>query len=889
MLTKNKFNNYRKKIAAIAVFFVVLAVFLIVFRSPVLAQGDANELLWGGTEGAVQNEIGLGNTDPRIVIARIIQVLLGFLGILAVLIIIYAGWLWMTSEGDEQKIDKAKKILKNGLIGLIIILMAFAIVSFVISLLYGALGGGRNRPPVGPGPGVEGLGTCAIERVYPEPDQKEVPRNTSIIVTFREDVEPTTIMDASGNIIPENVRIFKEVDDDSCEWNGTNWVNCEETNVVNVRAVTSDNRTYVFIPESYLGDGLHYFNYVVYLSNDIQKTADFGGGGVFDDCRIDYFSWMFEISDKVDLTPPQVEEGGVFPFPDNDVDVVQTTTAQQATGGSITINTNPQPLVWASFGVPVSSPESPALEIVASSENTRFEQTGIITISVNQGATTASISMGGIGLGTGNINGGRIEFPNIFAVALADPEEEFDTGDSWTVNVTSTYIPSDTIRVGSINYSFVSSGEIGNQIQIGGNQILTAANIAIKLDARSDIIASAAGNVVNLTAEVAGVAGNSIAISTSDSSKMPFTPMTGGQDGGASLMSVGVPDEPRNAVIQVNFNEAMMPIKLSGKASELAEYIRVVCLSGASCDPSSEYFFDCDGSVCVEGTFEVSNQYRTVEFVSNNQCGVNACGEPIYCLPENSHLRVDLGAAHLESCTDAICTSRPPFTNCSDANPDVGHCQDGGTPPVNFPLSDQATLDGAMDVCLNSLDGNRNGGAEGPASYFNENAPLATNGDSYQWSFYISDRIEISPPKIESTTPAHGISNANRIEPVVIEFDKRMMSSSLKSGSVVIDNGQTKVRHQNINIWNFGGLALGYWLTKEDIDDDSPLDGYPDHTNAQIRHTRFGENVSYRSQAGSGVKDIYQNCMKPAVGPACPVEPYNSCCSGTESVEATCD
>ena len=903
MLIRNKPNKFKKKVAAIALFFVVLAVFLIVFKSPVLAQGDANELLWGGTEGAVQNEIGLGNTDPRIIIARIIQVLLGFLGILAVLIIMYGGWVWMTSEGDPQKIDKAKQILRNGAIGLIIILMAFAIATFLINWLLGAIGReSRTSPPRGIGGGVGALGTCTIESVYPEPGQRDVPRNTSIIVTFRQDVDPNTIMDGTGNIIPENVRIYKEVDGDSCEEG-----DCARTNVVDVRAITMDNRTFVFIPNTWLGDGLHYFNYVVYLSNDIQKTEDFGGGGVFDTCRTDYFDWSFEVSDKVDLTPPQVKENGVFPNPDDDRDQVTTSEAVQATG-SVTIENNNliQPQVLASFTNPVSLGGSPALEIVGGSENTRFDQEGTITIAINPGAVSATIGIDGIGLGTANVQGNTIEFPNIFTVTLANPADEFSNGNSWTIEATS-YVAPDTITIGRITIYFVTGApEPGSyQVQLGGTAAQTASNV-FNAPEHPDVTGYIDGTdptIIHVVARIAGEAGNSINISSSNPSAISWVPMAGGQNGGQTTEQVGAPDEPRNAVIQVNFNEAMMPIRLSGNADDLQDYIAVKCLGmddpstdaeeNIPCDDllDPEYYFACgpgDSEICIHGTFEISNQYKTTEFVSNNQCGVNACGEPIYCLPENSHLRVDIVAAELESCDDAVCSSRPPFVNCSAAL----HCQDGSTPPVNYPLSDQATLPGAMDAALNSLDGNRDGDADGPVSYFNENDGNTTNGDNFRWLFYISDRIELDPPYIVSTVPANDPANASPISdlesPVSIEFNKLMMSSSLKSGGVVIDNGQTRTEHQRINIWNFGGLPLGYWITKENIDSSDPPDGYSDFTYGYINHTTFGENVSMRSQAGSGVKDIYQNCMKPAHGPAC-AGAYNSCCSGTASNEATCN
>lgn len=89
------------------------------------------------TTGAedVAGQAGFANADLEDVIGSIISALLGFLGIIFLLIIIYAGFLWMTAGGNTDQIAKAKKWLINGVIGLIILLAAYAIVNFVIGAL----------------------------------------------------------------------------------------------------------------------------------------------------------------------------------------------------------------------------------------------------------------------------------------------------------------------------------------------------------------------------------------------------------------------------------------------------------------------------------------------------------------------------------------------------------------------------------------------------------------------------------------------------------------------------------------------------------------------------------------------------------------------------------
>jgi hypothetical protein len=106
-----------------------------------------------------------------------------------------------------------------------------------------------------------------------------------------------------------------------------------------------------------------------------------------------------------------------------------------------------------------------------------------------------------------------------------------------------------------------------------------------------------------------------------------------------------------------------------------------------------------------------------------------------------------------------------------------------------------------------------------------------------------------------------------------------MMASSLRSGSTQIFNGRDYYTHKLINIWNYTNNPVGYWIASRNLD-ENPVDGEPDGTIAEIRHSMFADSTSYRAQVGSGVKDIYQNCFKPSRGPSCTTGAENepSCC-----------
>jgi len=78
---------------------------------------------------------GLGGTDVRVTVARVIRVAMGLLGIVAVVIILIGGFTWMTAGGNEEKVGEAKKWIFAGIIGLAIILSAYAIANFVLTQL----------------------------------------------------------------------------------------------------------------------------------------------------------------------------------------------------------------------------------------------------------------------------------------------------------------------------------------------------------------------------------------------------------------------------------------------------------------------------------------------------------------------------------------------------------------------------------------------------------------------------------------------------------------------------------------------------------------------------------------------------------------------------------
>ena len=69
------------------------------------------------------------------IVTEIIKIVLRLLGLVGVILVIYGGFMWMTSAGNEEKLKKAKTILRVAIIGLAIVLLAYAIVYWIFEKL----------------------------------------------------------------------------------------------------------------------------------------------------------------------------------------------------------------------------------------------------------------------------------------------------------------------------------------------------------------------------------------------------------------------------------------------------------------------------------------------------------------------------------------------------------------------------------------------------------------------------------------------------------------------------------------------------------------------------------------------------------------------------------
>ncbi len=311
-------RNYKKVAMTLSCLFLV-TFFVFSFASVVAAQG-------GDTFGI--NKVGsflpLGGEDIRIIAAKIIRIFLSLLGIVAVGLMIYAGFTWMTSGGNEEKIATAKKTMINAVIGLAIIMASFAIVQFVLKSLQGAVGINNEQDGRGVGLNFESyVGSGSLGRIikdhYPLRGQTEVKRNTRIAVTFRESVDPASvIVNTNGNQI---VGDCINMDNPGFNW-GPQF--CDQLNTSSVKigitgtsteplpsaALTlleGENRdafTFTFRPLALLGSGEVSIDYTVELTRNILKKD--GRTSIFAADRHGFYKWRFSTDTTIDVDPPHV-------------------------------------------------------------------------------------------------------------------------------------------------------------------------------------------------------------------------------------------------------------------------------------------------------------------------------------------------------------------------------------------------------------------------------------------------------------------------------------------------------------------------------------------------------------------------------------------------------
>jgi hypothetical protein len=142
-----------KRIVFLVIFLTVLIIPYLVFAadSQTTSKGALENMKTVGTGAGFQ---AANETTISTIAGTIVKTALGFLAVIFLLLILYAGFLWMTAQGESDKVDQAKKIIKNCVIGLILIIAAYGIYEVAARIIDATTGnqGGEEETPATPPP-----------------------------------------------------------------------------------------------------------------------------------------------------------------------------------------------------------------------------------------------------------------------------------------------------------------------------------------------------------------------------------------------------------------------------------------------------------------------------------------------------------------------------------------------------------------------------------------------------------------------------------------------------------------------------------------------------------------------------------------------------------------
>lgn len=121
-----------KRIFAIG---IICFLFFINIGSVLAGDNDAKSLFKSSLDSTAK---GTGHLNTKIsklgaygTASLLIQILLSIIGVLFLILMIWGGFIWMNSRGVESEVTRAKDIIRNSIIGLIIIIAAYAITNFI--------------------------------------------------------------------------------------------------------------------------------------------------------------------------------------------------------------------------------------------------------------------------------------------------------------------------------------------------------------------------------------------------------------------------------------------------------------------------------------------------------------------------------------------------------------------------------------------------------------------------------------------------------------------------------------------------------------------------------------------------------------------------------------
>ncbi|RJO58866.1 hypothetical protein C4546_04675 [Candidatus Parcubacteria bacterium] len=102
------------------------------FSLTFLAFGLIAKPVWAFTIEDLGPQTGLAATELKPLLINAISFVLGLIGLISVIMVIYGGAVWLTASGNEDRLEHAKKIISGAVVGVFLVLTSWALFSTVL-------------------------------------------------------------------------------------------------------------------------------------------------------------------------------------------------------------------------------------------------------------------------------------------------------------------------------------------------------------------------------------------------------------------------------------------------------------------------------------------------------------------------------------------------------------------------------------------------------------------------------------------------------------------------------------------------------------------------------------------------------------------------------------
>ncbi|HVM90571.1 MAG TPA: hypothetical protein VMU11_01595, partial [Verrucomicrobiae bacterium] len=286
-----------------------------------------------------------------------------------------------------------------------------------------------------------------------------------------------------------------------------------------------------------------------------------------------------------------------------------------------------------------------------------------------------------------------------------------------------------------------------------------------------------------------------------------------------------------NIVVQVNFSEPIDPTSAAGIWHDGHGFTNLQLAATPSAGGAATR---------PNGEFKISNNYQTVEFVSDLACGTNSCGRTVYCLPTDNSVAVEVLSPTL-----------------SDTPPQAALTASG--------------YDGVVDMAGNALDTNNDG-------------TVNASDNRYGWTFGTTGAPNLTPPTIKSTSPSAGnLSESSNLavdRKPTATFDSLLQSSTVNTDNVQMSTNESASMADTF-WWSVSQDPLNASGALADIGDDVVAGRIDVDHRIFLPASSTGAVPVYQTSFKSGLQNVYQNCFNPAGSDACRADASNpNCCDG---------